>query len=101
VEQARHASEEFKKQFSKGELPSDLETKVVPAALLKDGKIGIMTLIKEVGFASSGNEAKRLVQGGGVRINGEQVKDFKAEISLEGEPVLKVGKLNICRVKVG
>ena len=100
-EAAQHAAEEFRIQFAEKGLPTDLAVKMIPAALLKDGKIGIMTLVKEAGFAASTSEAKRLVQGGGVKLNDVKVTDFKAEVSLEGEPVLKVGKLNVCKVKVG
>ena len=97
---AHHAAEEFRLQFTQGALPTDLETKSIPAALLKDGKIGILTLIKEVGFAPSTSEARRLVQGGGVTLAGNKITDFKMEVSLEGEPVLKVGKLKLCKVKL-
>lgn len=95
---AKHAADDFRRQFAEKGLPTDLETKTVPAALLKDGKIGILTLIKEVGLAPSTSEAKRLVQGGGVKLNDQKIADFKTEVSLTDSPVLKVGR-HICRVR--
>ena len=100
-EAAQLAAEEFRKQFAEGGLPTDLATKTIAAGLLKDGRIGILTLIKEAGFAESTSKAKQLVQGGGVKLNDQKITDFRAEVSLEGEPVLKVGKLNVAKVKVG
>ena len=62
--EAEKAAEDFRKRFTEHQVLADTEVKTVPAAALKEGKIGIMTLMKEVGFAASGNEAKRLVEGG-------------------------------------
>jgi len=93
---AHEASEEFKRRFAEHQLPSDLETKTVSTS-----PIGILNLITEVGFASSNSEARRLVQQGAVSLDGEKIGDFKAEIDVNGEQVLKVGKRRICRVANG
>ncbi len=90
---AHAASEEFRKRFSGGELPSDIETKKISGS-----PIGIIALLREAGFAPSNGEAKRLVEQGAVSVNGEKVTDMKAMVTVAGECVLKAGKLKICKV---
>ena len=76
------------------------DTEHIPATQLtaedlKDGKIGILTAMVKAGLASSNGEARRLVQQGGVLVDGEKVTDpalsFTAE-QLAGGVVLKKGK---------
>ena len=58
----------------------------------------IIDLIMEVGFAPSRGEARRLVQQGGVSIDGEKVKDFKTVLKPEKNFILKVGKRKFMKV---
>jgi tyrosyl-tRNA synthetase len=97
---AKKASEDFVAQFSKGEVLADTEVKTISAALLQDGKIGILTLIKEVGFAPSTNQAKQLVEGGGVTLNGIKITNFKTPIEIVGGEILQVGRRRVCRLHV-
>jgi len=98
--EAEEVADAFREQFSKGVIPADLETKTIAAGLLKDGKIGILTLIKEAGFAPSTSQARQLVEGGGVTFAGGKITDPKTYVALEGGPVLKVGKRHICRIAI-
>ena len=59
---------------------------------LKDGKIGALTLLVRCGLAASNGEARRLIQQGGIMIDGEKLSDPAAVISLEKEVVIKKGK---------
>lgn len=97
---AEQAAEAFRKRFTEHQVIAT-ETKRVPAASLKEGKIGIMNLIKEVGYAPSTSEARRLVEGGGVTFAGEKVGDFKWQVEVKGGEVLQVGKRRVCRLEVG
>ncbi len=90
---ASAASGEFKKRFAEGALPTDLETKTV-----SQSPINIVDLVHEVGFASSKSEARRLVQQNAVTFGEGKVSDPKAEIAIEGEVILKVGKRKVCQV---
>ena len=92
---AKSASEEFKKRFSQGALPSDIETKQVSSS-----PIGILSLITEVGFASSNGEARRLVAQGAVTFGDRKIADPREEVAIEGEVVLKVGKRRVCQVSL-
>jgi tyrosyl-tRNA synthetase len=86
-EAAVKAQEEFDKIFIKKGIPDDIPTKEMNVS-----EIGIIDLIVEVGFAPSKGEARRLVQQGGVSIDGEKITDFKETVKLKEEQILKVGK---------
>ena len=73
----------------------------MPAGLLKDGRVGLQLLVKEVGFATSGSEARRLIEGGGVSLNGRKIADPKAFVEIKGGEILKVGKLRVCKLELG
>src|SRR6185312_5840241 len=78
---AEKASEDFRRRFTEHAVLADTEVKHVPAAALADGKIGVLNLMKVAGFAASNSEARRLVEGGAVSVNGEKVGDPKAMIA--------------------
>src|SRR5262249_32780979 len=63
---ADEAAAEGKRRFSERQDPTETPEKVVPAAELNGGQIGITKLLTLVGLAKSGNEARRSVEGGGV-----------------------------------
>lgn len=93
---ANEASAKFKHRFSEQKLPSDIETKTIQRSPLS-----IVKLIAEVGFVSSGSEARRLVQQGAVKLDGTKITDPKSLVSIDREQVLKVGKLRVCKVTRG
>ena len=100
AQDAEKAALEFHARFTEGKVLADTETKTISATLFKEGKIGLQTLIKEVGFATSGGEARRLIEGGGVSLNGNKIADPKAFLELKGGEILKVGKLRICKIEL-
>ncbi|MCL2639876.1 MAG: tyrosine--tRNA ligase [Phycisphaerales bacterium] len=97
---AEKAAEDFRKRFTEHQILTDTEVKTISASALIDGKIGIMNLIKEVGFASSTNEAKRYIQGNAVTFAGTKISDFKLQILLTGGEILQVGKLKVCKIEI-
>lgn len=90
---ANEASAEFRRRFAENQLPSDLETRTASAS-----PIGIIKLIVECGFASSNGEARRLIEQGAVTFADVKVTDPKAQVTIDDEPILKVGKRRVCRV---
>ncbi len=52
----------------------------------------LIDVMVEAGLAKSSGEARRLIRQGGVKLDGETVKDELMEIRAEGEKILKVGK---------
>jgi tyrosyl-tRNA synthetase len=78
-------------------VPSDLPRLEVSAT---GGGIGIAHLLKAAGLVGSTSEAVRLIQQGGVRIDGERVEDRALMISAGREHVYQVGKRRFARVFV-
>lgn len=91
------AEAEFNARFQKGAVPNDIKDVIVAAPT---GEIGIMQLIKAAGLAPSNAEAGRNIDQGGVRIDGESVRDRTLKIQAGAEFVLQVGKRRWARVKV-
>lgn len=91
---ANAASDEFRRRFTEGALPSDLETKSVEGE-----QMPLANLIAEVGFAESNSAARRLIKQGAVTWGEEKADDPQATISIPSEPtILKVGKRRVCQV---
>lgn len=93
-EQADKALEFFVKTFSEREFPEDAPIIEVPYGL----KRRAYELLFELGIESSKNSARRVVEGGGLRINGAKVEDPNQEIEIKGELRLQVGKKRFYRV---
>ncbi len=91
---ARAAEEEFVRVFSKRELPSDMPTFIMHAAM------PIVDLIVAADLAPSKSEARRLVQQGGVRLDDEKVEKIDAMIPAR-EAVLRVGRLKFVKLVKG
>lgn len=102
-EAAAQAAEQAARAMVAGEATSDLPTHVLPAQLA-DGGVQIVTLLVDSGLAKSRGEARRLVEGGGVRIGQDRVADTEgmlkaSEIGTEGA-VLRVGKKRAVRIVI-
>lgn len=82
------AQEEFDKIFIKKEIPDEIEEFNIEG----NKEINILDLLLLVNFAPSKGEAKRLVQQGGVSIDGEKVSDVHQNIKIKSGMILKVGK---------
>ena len=54
--------------------------------------VKVVDLLAASGLARSKGEARRLVQQGGIRLNGEKVKSIEEVVTVEEEAVLQVGK---------
>ena len=78
-------------------VPADLPRLEVAAT---EGSIGIAHLLKAAGLVGSTSEAVRLIQQGGVRIDGERVEDRSLAIAVGREHVYQVGKRRFARVLV-
>lgn len=77
---------------SKGGIPDD-----IPECKLTGAPLGIGQLLKQAGLCPSTSDALRMVEQGGVRINGEVIHDKHLQIPA-GELVLQVGKRKFARV---
>ncbi len=77
---------------SKGGIPDD-----IPLCQLSGAPLGIGQLLKQANLCPSSSEALRMVEQGGVRINGEVIHDRNLQVAA-GEFVLQVGKRKFARV---
>ena len=91
--------------FSQGGDRSNMPSATLSAGDLTDGQITVVDLLVKGGLAPSKGEARRLIQQGGVEIDGTKVTDTAAQVSaqaLEGEGItVKKGKKTFLKVTLG
>ncbi len=92
------AEKEFKSVFQKGDLPSDIPMLDV-SAIVNDGKVKVLQLLTFSGMVGSASEARRIVQQGGVKVNGEKLEDINAEIPAVADTIIQAGKRKFMRLK--
>lgn len=91
-DKAEAAAETARKTFEQGTLAVDLPTVEIPAADLEKG-LGVLGAFVVAGLVKSNSEARRQIQGGGLRVNDTAVADEKAELSkaqLTSDGVIKL-----------
>ncbi|MBI3318771.1 MAG: tyrosine--tRNA ligase [Candidatus Omnitrophica bacterium] len=96
--QAQAAQEHFNQVFRKKELPSELAEFKIPHSLLKEGKVWIVALLTESGLASSKAQARRLIQQGGVELDGKRLTDPESSYAIAPGIILKVGKRHFLKL---
>jgi tyrosyl-tRNA synthetase len=95
-EAATLAEEEFLGVFSrKDQLPEDMLEFAVT-----ENPMRILEIMMNTESAPSLSEARRLIQQGGVTLNGYRVTDVNAEVFVKDGSVLKVGKRRFARLRV-
>ena len=87
------AKEAFINQFSKGELPQDIESKKI-----KSGSYKLSELIVLTGQAISKSEARRLIEQKGVKVNQVVSEDKMLELDGKTEFLLQVGKRKFVKI---
>ena len=92
---AKHAEEEFEARFRQGAMPEDMTEVAVATA---GQPMAIAQLLKASGLTPSTSEALRMVEQGGVRIDGERVADKALRLDPGQTVVLQVGKRKFARV---
>lgn len=88
AEAADAAEDEFNRVFVQKEIPDAIEEKTMSA-----GSYKLADLLAETGLAASKGEARRLIEQGGVKVNGEKASSAHAEITIDADGcLLQVGK---------
>ena len=100
---AETAAAAAKAAFEDGQLSEDLPTVEISGADLTAG-IALATVAAEAGLAASRGEARRLAQGGGLRVNDAVEKDgqrllTRADLNADGVIKLAAGRKKIVLVK--
>ena len=91
---AKKAEQEFVRVFQQKDIPDQ-----IPECKMKNVKCKIIDLLVECGLAASKGEARRVIEQGGVQVDGVVVSDLNAEIKLSKKGVLiQKGKRHFVRV---
>ena len=91
------ARETFIARFRGGAMPEDIPEKTLDSS---GQGIGIAAALTQCGLTSSNSEAFRMVQQGGVRIDGEKISDRSLTLPIGFEGILQVGKRKFCKAHV-
>lgn len=94
---AVESEEYFKAVFQKKDIPEDIkQIEIINNSNIKE-QASIFKIIADMGFANSNREAKRLVEQGGVKLNGERIS-LQETIELKNEDIIQCGKRNFVKI---
>ncbi len=94
-DEATAAEEEFVKRFVQKEVPDEIDEKQIAG-----GTYNLAQILADTGLAASKGEARRLIEQGGVKVNGEKATAANADIVIGDNGVLfQVGKRKFLKVK--
>ncbi|MFM7283351.1 MAG: S4 domain-containing protein, partial [Planctomycetia bacterium] len=94
----RQAREDFDRRFRDKELPAEIPEHSYPPGA-PEGGFALPNLLKELGLCASTSDARRMIEQGGVKLDGTVVKDPKAKVAAQGQALLvQAGKLKFARV---
>ena len=94
---ATKAQEDFIARFQKGQLPEDMPEKTLHSAT---GSMAISLILKEADLTKTTSEARRMLQQGAVRLDGERITDIGLELSAGASHVIQVGKRRVARITI-
>ena len=94
---ADQAQINFIARFQKGEIPDDIEEKLL---LATDGNIGLPQILKKSGLCVSTSDAIRMIEQGAVKVEGERVDDKFYIARVGSTHVYQVGKRRFVKVTV-
>ena len=98
-EEAERARTHFERVFEERELPEEMpEVRLPPELLAEDGTVGIVDLVFATGLVGSRSEARRLIEQGGVQVDGERVASVKAQVPFHPPMVLRLGRRRFVRI---
>ena len=91
-EGADKAQEDFINVVSNKGIPDDIQSVKI------DAETSILDLLVELSFVQSKGEAKRLIQGGGVKIDGEKISDMGFVVKPQMDVILQAGKRKFAKL---
>lgn len=96
---AEEAEREFQRMFQGGGLPDDVDEPLVRLSGQDSEQIWIVALLVQAGLVPSNSEARRLIQQGAVRVDGERVSDANARLTAGESHLLQVGRRRFARIR--
>ena len=101
AEAAQSADDEFERVHKEHQVPEEMPEITVPLELCTaDGQVRVTALLVAAGLAPSAGEAKRLIQQGGVSVDGLKLTDPAGMLEIQTGQVIKVGKNRFARLLV-
>jgi tyrosyl-tRNA synthetase len=94
---AEGALADFETKFKRNEIPTDLPCQEVAIA---SESISLNLLIKQVGLVATTNEGNRMIEQGGVKIDGVKANEKNHQLTKGTECVVQVGKRKFARLKL-
>ena len=96
-EAANAAEEQFISQFRQGVVPEDIAEVTLFAP---KGEVALVHALKEAGLTKSTSEAIRMIQQGGVKLDGERVNSADLQLKTGTIAIVQVGKRRFAKVTV-
>ena len=90
------ALEDFQTRFQRNAIPDDIPE----VSLAGEGGISVVAVLKQAGLTASTSEAIRMIDQGGVRLDGDKLTDRGLMLESGAVVVLQVGKRKFARVTV-
>ena len=99
ADDAQAARQRWEQVFSQRQMPDDIPTLEIAAESFNEAdRLWLPRLLVLAGLASGSREARRFVEQGAVRVNGDKITDVDAELALIGETIVQVGRRRFARV---
>jgi tyrosyl-tRNA synthetase len=84
---AQGAFDEFERMFKKKDIPDDIDTFTLP-----EQEMTIVDAVALAGMTPSKKEAKKMIEQGGIYLDGERVEDMHLRVDFSEQRLVKVGK---------
>lgn len=97
AQEAEKAHADFTARFQKHQLPTDIQEIEIT---ITEKSILITQLLKNAGLVSSVTDAKRMINQGAVRLDGEKISDEKLQIASGTSHIYQVGKLRVAKITI-
>jgi tyrosyl-tRNA synthetase len=94
---AEKAHQDFLDRFQKHALPENIP-EINYTLEAQETQILLPNLLKNTGLAASTGEARRLIQGGGIKIDEQKISDVQLSISKNSSHIYQIGKLKITKI---
>jgi len=94
---AEHALADFEARFRQGAVPDVMPEYQLPG---ENGGLLVVHLLKQAGLTASTSEAMRMIEQGGVKLNGEKVADKSLRVLSGAVVVAQVGKRKYARISI-
>jgi len=91
---AEQAQADFTARFRDHQLPEDMEE----IALTAGEALLLPNALQQAGLCSSTSDARRMIEAGAVRMDGEKVDNLKCKLPFDNPVVLQVGRRRVARV---